>query len=309
MKPALKWMLPAALAAVLAVLGGVWLRGRNVRAVFSQADAAEAFALAARLVKDCTPRHAGTPGARRAAEWIRQRAVEAGVSARLDEFRAKAPGGECGFANVYAEIPASSGSAAPWIVFISHFDTYPNAGLGFEGANDGASTTGLLLALAKALSRAAPRRHNVALVWTDGEESRGAYGPDDGLQGAIRAADEFRRLGRTVAAAVNLDMLGDRDLHIDLPANTTSALNEVVLKAARRLGLISFVSHGTLEMTDDYSAFLAHGWPATDIIDFSYGPDNRWWHTPEDTMDKISVESLLVAGRIAVETFNILDAQ
>ena len=278
-------------------------------ATFTAADATNAYASAGRLVNGFTPRHAGTPGALRAAEWIRRCAAEAGLSARLDEFRAKAPGGEWSFANVIAEIPSKGAAAAPWIVFISHFDTYPNAGPGFEGANDGASTTGLLLELARALRRSAPHRHNVAFVWTDGEEARYAYGPDDGFQGSKRAAAEFRRLGRTVAAVLNLDMLGDRDLHIELPANATPALNETVLKAARRMGLASFVSIGALAVFDDYSAFLSNGWPATDLIDFSYGPKNRWWHVPDDTMDKTSADSLLVAGRIAAETFNLLDAR
>ncbi len=276
---------------------------------FTAADATNAYASAAGLVKGFTPRHAGTPGALRAAEWICARAAEAGLSARLDEFRAMAPGGEWRFANVIAEIPSPGGVAAPWIVFISHFDTYPNAGQGFEGANDGASTTGLLLELAKSLARSTPHRHNIALLWTDGEEARYAYGPDDGFQGSKRAAAEFKRLGRSVAAVLNLDMLGDRDLHIELPANATPALNETVLKAARRMGLASYISIGGLAVFDDYSAFLSNGWPATDLIDFSFGPKNRWWHVPDDTMDKISADSLLVAGRIAAETFNLLDAR
>jgi len=275
--------------------------------LFTPSDATNALLLATALVKLHTPRHAGTAGARKAAEWILASAQNLGVNAKLDSFRAKAPGGELDFANVIGEIRGIEGASAPWIVFISHFDTYPNAGPGFEGANDGASTTGLLLALAKAVNRAGIPRCNVSFVWTDGEEARYSYGPDDGFQGAKRAVSEFKRLGRNIRAAVNLDMLGDSDLHIELPANATSALNEMVLRAADREGLSSFVSVGQYAVTDDYSAFLSEGWPSTDLIDFSFGPQNHWWHVPDDTLDKISVNSLWVSGRIAAAVFNILD--
>ena len=274
---------------------------------FTAADATNAYSLAEGLVKSHTPRHAGTPGARGAAEWIRRQAAAAGLSADVDEFRASAPGGEWKFANVIVEIPGLEGPRAPWIVFISHFDTYSNAGPGFEGANDGASTTGLLLALARAVRRARLPNRNVAFVFTDGEEARFAYGPDDGFQGSKRAAAEFKRMGRDVLAAVNMDMLGDRDLKIELPVNATPVLNEMVLEAARREGLSSRVSVSRMVISDDFSAFLGAGWPATDMIDFSFGPENRWWHVPEDKLDKISVDSLCISGRIAAALFNMLD--
>ena len=276
---------------------------------FTPADATNAYLLATALVKLHTPRHAGTPGARNAAEWILASAKSLGVDAKIDSFRAKAPGGELDFANVVGEMRGADGPAAPWIVFISHFDTYPNAGPGFEGANDGASTTGLLLALAKSFHRAGTPRYNVSFIWTDGEEAKYSYGKDDGFQGAKHAASEFKRLGRRVCAAINLDMLGDRDLHIELPANASPELNAIVLKAASREGLASYVSVGQYAVTDDYSAFLSEGWPATDIIDFSFGSQNRWWHVPSDTLDKISVDSLFVSGRIAAALFNILNAR
>ncbi len=276
---------------------------------FTAADATNAYDYAAALVKSYTPRHAGTPGAIAAAEWICSRAKRCGLSAKIDRFRAPSPDGEWEFANVMGEMRGMDGSSAPWIVFISHFDTYRNAGAGFEGANDSASTTGLLLALASSIYRSRTPRRNVAFIWTDGEEAKYAYGPQDGFQGAKRAVSEFKRLGRTVCATVNLDMLGDKDLHIELPANATPALNEMVLKAAAGAGLESYVSIGRYAVADDYSAFMDAGWPSTDLIDFSFGPDNRWWHVPDDTMDKISVESLFVSGRIAVALFNMLDVR
>jgi len=271
-------------------------------------DAQKAYSFAAGLVRSHTPRHAGTRAARRAAEWIRERAASLGLDAKIDSFSAAAPDGSREFANVVAEIHGTGGASAQWIVFISHFDTYVRAGAGFEGANDGASTTGLLLALAESIHRAGRPRLNIAFIWTDGEEARHSYSENDGFQGSKRAAAEFRRLGRVVKAAVNLDMLGDRDLHIELPANATPSLNALVVRAARDAGLSSIVSCSDKCISDDFSAFLAAGWPATDLIDFSYGPRNRWWHTPDDTLDKISVESLFKAGCLSAALFNLLSS-
>lgn len=276
---------------------------------FSASDATNAHTYAAALVKGHTPRHAGTIGARLAAEWIRESAASLGLDAKVDVFRAQSLDSVFDFANVIAEIRGSDGRDAKWIVFMSHFDTYRNAGPRFEGANDGASTTGLLLALAASIRRAGAPRRNVALLWTDGEEARYSYSPNDGFQGSKRAVAEFRRLGRDVLAAVNLDMLGDRDLRIELPANGTPSLNALVLKAARRAGLRDLVSPSRYEISDDFSAFLSAGWPATDLIDFSFGPGNRWWHLPDDTLDKISVDSLFKAGRVAAALFNLLDGR
>jgi hypothetical protein len=41
--------------------------------------------------------------------------------------------------------------------------------------------------------------------------------------------------------------------------------------------------------------------PAIDLIDFKFGSApglNDYWHTTEDTMDKLSPESLEIIGRI-----------
>ena len=274
---------------------------------FTAADARLAHATAAGLVENCTPRDAGTPEGLKAARWIRAAAAEEGVDARLDPFRAMTPDGERDFANVVAEIP-SARTNAPWVVFISHFDTAPAVKRPFEGANDGASTTGLMVALAAAVRRAGAVGVNVAFEWTDAEECRVRYGPDDGFQGARHAAARFRAQGRRVKAAIGLDMLGDRDLHVTVPPNGDAALKEAVFRAAKAAGLAPLVSAGRYGVLDDFVAFHEAGFPAVDLIDFEYGSapgKNDYWHTPADTMDKVSAESLEKAGRLAAA---ILDA-
>ena len=167
---------------------------------FTESDAHVALAAASNLVERCTPRDAGTMRGRLAANWILDRVSRTGADAFLDKFRAPTPDGERTFANVTVEFPGTKTNAA-WIVVMSHFDTMPNIGDGFQGANDGASTSGLLLALANALRRAGRQPESIALVWTDGEECRKAYGPDDGFQGSRRLAETFRTRQRQVKAS------------------------------------------------------------------------------------------------------------
>lgn len=275
---------------------------------FAAADAQAAFGTAADLVKACTPRNAGTPEGLRAAAWIRDRAVAAGLPAKLDAFTAAVNDGEASFANVVAELPGSD-PAAPWIVLMSHFDTAPNAGKGFAGANDGASTSGLLLALGQSVRRAAPGRLNVLLAWTDAEECRVKYGPRDGFQGSRRLLRSLRERGRTVRAAICLDMLGDRDLNVIIPANSDSRLVRLALQAAQATGFERIRYRDDIVVKDDHSAFHDAGLPALDLIDFEFGSApglNDYWHTPQDTLDKISSASLLASGRLVAELLRLL---
>ena len=276
---------------------------------FSKADAHVALAAASNLVERCTPRDAGTLRGRLAAEWILDRVSRTGADATLDKFRAPTPDGERTFANVTVEFPGTKTNAA-WIVVMSHFDTMPNIGEGFQGANDGASTSGLLIALASAIRRAGRPAENIALVWTDGEECRKSYGPNDGFQGSRRLADSYRARNRVVKAAICLDMLGDKNLNITLPANTTPILKDIALAAAKRIGAEKkIVYKDDIVVKDDHSAFLDLGYPSIDLIDFDFGSApglNDWWHTPNDTLDKISAESLLLSGRLTAEILNAL---
>ncbi len=278
--------------------------------VYRKSDAEKAYATAAAFVKACTPRDAGTKDGLKAAEWICNRLNENGIRAKLDNFKASTPDGACHFANVMVEIGASKPNA-PWVVLLSHFDTPPGIGRGFEGANDGASTTGLLITLADVLGKATKRDYNFALIWTDAEECRYSYAYNDGLQGSKHAAKKFRDMKYPVKAVVCLDMLGDRDLQIMIPGTGSLWLRELAVRAAEKAGVAHKVQRrDSLNVLDDHSAFLEQGFSAIDLIDFEFGSakgKNDYWHTPKDTMDKISSESLFIAGRLAVSIINELE--
>ena len=97
-----------------------------------------------------------------------------------------------------------------------------------------------------------------------------------------------------------LDMIGDKDLHIELAGNSTPAIADVVMAEAEAAGYAGKFSRGEIDMLDDHYPFLQAKIPAVDLIDFSYGPNNCYWHTGADTMDKISAESIKTAADVAL---------
>ena len=250
---------------------------------------------------DLGPRAFRTEGARRSAEWIRTQAEQIpGFAGAGGKVRIPAPvRGEC---NV--EI-AFSGRSDDFIVVGAHHDTkwlfsVPD----FAGANDGASGVGALLAMASATAEYARKRPlpcGIRFVFFDGEEALYEYTETDGLVGSRAYVDMLRREGDSgrCRAMVLLDMIGDKDLHIDLAGNSTRALADIAMSEAEAAGHADKFSRGEIAILDDHYPFLLANIPAVDLIDFKFGPDNCYWHTGADTMDKISAESIGTAADVA----------
>jgi len=258
-------------------------------------------------------RDSGTPGAKNAAKWIQDYIHTWRINAIIDSFTDDTPNGPLEFHNVLAEIPADN-PAAPWIVLVSHYDT--KSGIeNFLGANDGASSTALLLHLVRNFSLNPknqkiycffryPHQHlpfNFLFAFLDGEECQIAYGPNDGLHGSKRLARQLKDEGRNVRAVIVLDMIGDADLHIKIPANCTPDLRARALEAANKVGTRDYFSLGRGAVIDDHVPFFELGFPALNFIDFDYGPNNSYWHTAEDTPDKLSANSFLVVARTLLQ--------
>ena len=273
--------------------------------VFSQADANLAFKTATGLVENHTPRDSGTTRSMLAANYLLDAASAAGADVRRDMFVAKTPKGERRFTNLVASFKRNPD--APWVVLVSHYDT--KTGVDCPGANDGASTSGLLVALAGVLYNHRTQNDNVMLIWTDGEECMNAYVEDDGLWGSRHAAKSLKESGVKVKAVICLDMLGDKDLHVSIPKNSSPALSKIALVAAKKAGVADKVSRVDLLVKDDHVPFLEAGFKSIDLIDFEYGSApglNDYWHTAKDTLDKISEESLFTAGKLVAGMLDIL---
>lgn len=273
---------------------------------FTESDAAFALECASNLVERFTPRDAGTVRGRLASNWLLDTVSAQGADVRRDRFAVDTPFGRREMVNLYCAFETNPSDE--WIVLISHYDTKP--GIACPGANDGASTTGLLIALARAVVERGLPRGNLMLVWTDGEECMKSYSANDGFWGSKRAAAEMKRRGFKVRSAVCLDMLGDKDLKIMVPGNADKSLSKIVCHAARKAQLGDcFAGIVREEVKDDHVAFAAAGWRAVDLIDFEYGSApglNDYWHTSADTVDKLSVDSLHKSGRLVAELLDII---
>jgi len=264
-------------------------------------DGQRAYAEVEALVQ-ISPRDAGTPNGQRAAEHIFQRLKDYGIAAEIDTFTDQTPEGPKTMHNVIGRIPGRTGQ---WIIVGSHFDTMPGIE-NFQGANDGGSSTGVLLELARMLARHKPDV-GIMFAFFDGEEGVAGYVQGDGLHGSRHMAAQLVQTGidQNVKAMILLDMVGDADLHINIPANSTAWLIKEVLEAAHETGHRENVSVSRNSIiTDDHVPFLQIGIPAIDLIDFKYGTRpglNDLWHTPEDTLENIRAESLEISGQITLQ--------
>jgi glutaminyl-peptide cyclotransferase len=234
-----------------------------------------------------------------------------------DVFTADTPIGKFPVHNIIAKFPGTKDGI---IVIASHYDTnYPLRDTSYVGANDGASSSALLLELANQL-RGKPRDgYSVWLVWDDAEEAMKPDGSgglpnempfmDDSLYGITHLADKWQGDGtlKKIKAFLLADMIGDADLNIDRDSNSTPWLENVVYEAAKRLGYQSHFFGRDNQVSDDHIPFVKRGVPSADLIDFMYGYNNVFWHTPQDTVDKLSPKSLQIVGSVVLETIRIVD--
>ncbi len=248
------------------------------------------------------PRDSGTPGAEKAAAYLEGKLKGLGLRTVVDTFEDVTPAGTQTFRNVMGRL---TGTQPETIILLSHYDTKSGISSNFVGANDSGSSTGLLLELARVL-RERQGGPTLEFLFTDGEECRVAYGPIDGLHGSRRRARQLKESGEAayVRAVIVLDMIGDRDLRVSVPRNCEPKLGVAVFTAAEALNLRQHFALADGAILDDHVPFWAAGMPAVNLIDFSYGTggrDNSYWHTPQDTIDKLSAESLEIVGRVVVQ--------
>ena len=264
---------------------------------------AEMMELVGRIA-EISPRDAGTEGAAKASRFLAREIQSYGVEAKADSWVENTAFGHKAFSNVYADFP---GATKNTVVFGSHYDS--KAGIdGFVGANDGGSSTAILLRLIRHFAETKPQlRSSVRFAFFDGEECFGrTYSEDDGLHGSERMAKHFarKRLDMPLVAVVNLDMVGDKNLHIQIPRNVTPWLAAIVmLEATSGRTDIPHASLADSSILDDHWPFARRGFSAVNLIDFEYGSapgKNDYWHTAEDTPDKLSPDSLFKTANLAL---------
>jgi glutaminyl-peptide cyclotransferase len=255
------------------------------------------------------PRPLGSANHKKVEDYIKARLK--GDDVEDDIFTADTPVGKFPVHNIVAKYPGAKDGI---IVVASHYDTnYPLRDTAYVGANDGGSSSALLLELANQLRGKTLDGYSVWLVWDDAEE---AMKPDtevdfmsDSLYGISHLAEKWEADGtlKKIKAFLLADMIGDADLNIDRDENSTPWLEAVVLEAAKREGYQSHFFERDNKVSDDHLPFMKRGVACADLIDFMYGYNNVFWHTPQDTVDKLSPQSIAIVGGVILETIHIVD--
>ncbi len=251
------------------------------------------------------PRPSGSAALRKLQAYILARLKPLGCEVIQDDFTGQTPAGPVPMKNIVAKFNGTSGRA---VAITGHYDTKSMPGGYFVGANDGGASAGFLLELARALA-GRKLRHDVYVVWFDGEEAVGQWSSRDGVYGSRHLARRWAADGTNarLIALINVDMIGDKNLNIAKDMNSSPGLVNLIWKAARDLGYAREFTDDSIAIEDDHVPFREAGVNAADLIDFDYGPANAWWHTDQDTVDKLSARSLGVVGSVVLEVLRRLE--
>lgn len=229
----------------------------------------------------------GSNGHQQTVEYIQKELKAAGWKVELQETTYQG--------HPVQNITAKRGNSTSPILLAAHYDTRmfadqdPDESLHTQpvpGANDGASGVAVLLEMARVMPA---EQKNVWLVFFDTED-QGHIKGWDWILGSKAYAEA---LTVTPKAVVVIDMIGDADLNIYREQSSTKTLTDQIWQAASDLGYAdNFINEEKFNMLDDHTPFLDKGIPAVDIIDFDY----PYWHTTQDTTDKVSATSLATVG-------------
>jgi Iap family predicted aminopeptidase len=230
----------------------------------------------------------GSEGHAKIQKWMRDELVEAGWQVEVQASEASG--------HRIENIIAKRKDEHPRIIIGAHYDSRmfadndPDPSLrttAVAGANDGASGVAVLLELARTLP---PDSADVWLVFFDAEDN----GNIEGWDWILGSREFVQNNPFRPRAVVIVDMIGDADLNIYKEINSNPALTNEIWETAKSLGYENkFIPEFKHSMIDDHKPFLEAGIPAIDIIDFDY----PYWHTTQDTPDKVSAESLEIVGR------------
>ena len=244
------------------------------------------------------PRPPGSDALEKCRRYLVQQLAGFDYQVEDDAFETETPYGRKKMHNLIAR-PKKAQQAA--IALATHYDTKYMEGISFVGANDAGSSTGLLLELARVLSKRSDGL-DYWFLFLDGEEAFVEWSSFDSTYGSRHLAERWKRDGTQskVRSLILLDMIGDKDLDLLKDSHSTVWLRDLVWATAREIGLGSILSTTEFAVGDDHVPFLDIGIPSVDIIDLNYGPGNSYHHTKEDTLDKISAESMEKVGKLVL---------
>jgi Zn-dependent M28 family amino/carboxypeptidase len=177
----------------------------------------------------------------------------------------------------------------------------------FVGASDGASSAAFLIEMAQALAHR-KNRFTYWIVLFDGEEALDSWSASDGLYGSRHFVQALTaEQVKQIRAMINVDMIGDRNLHIHRDTHSDPQLSNLIFREGQELGYGRFFLETPHPVEDDHLPFVRAGIPAVDLISLGYGPLNLYWHTPLGTVGKCSATSLGIVGRVLLGALDDLE--
>ncbi len=208
--------------------------------------------------------------------------------------------------NILVKIPGDK----PGIIMLgTHYDTLLRKDITFVGADDSGSSTGVMLELARLLCP----QHGKYAVWIaffDGEEAMKQWSDTDSRYGSRQMAAKLAASGdiTKIKAFLLADLVGSKPLHF-MRDPSTPTLTTLVWSIADKLGYAENFVEQTAGMEDDHNSFAKRNVPVVDLIDLDRGGDVGFWHTADDTLDKISAKSLAITGHVLLESIKQLQKQ
>lgn len=266
-------------------------------------DGKRAYGLVAKQV-GFGPHPAGSPAIAKVQDFLQSELKSYGCTVDTDNFTADTPVGRLSMKNILVKIPGEK----PGIILLgTHYDTLltvPN----FVGADDGGSSTGLMLELARLLCP----QHGKYAVWIaffDGEEAMQHWSDTDSRYGSRQMAAKLAMSGdlKKVKAFLLADIVGGRKAQFLRETSSTPDLINLFWNTAHKLGYNAFFRDSTTSAEDDHDSFLTRGVPSLDVIgDFV---NNGYWHTAQDNMDVISAKTLAAVGHVFLESIKELQSR
>jgi glutaminyl-peptide cyclotransferase len=250
---------------------------------------------------DFGPRPPDTQQLAKTRAYITSELKSYGVSVSLDEFTASTPQGEKKMANIVAEIP---GETKTLILITSHYDTKFYKDMNFVGANDPAASVGTLMEIGRVLgNRKEKPKVTYRLVFFDGEEAFcegwsqcGDEQDPDNTYGSRHYVSQLRLRNEleNTQAMILLDMMGYKNLELGRDTTSTRWLQDIIWQTGRELGYGKvFLDREEGVGGDDHEPFLRAGVDSVDVIQLTSYPH---WHRADDTIDKVSAQSMKIVG-------------
>ena len=247
------------------------------------------------------PRPPGSAAIAKLQDYLEVELKSYGCAVETDSFSADTPDGRVPMKNILVKIP---GERQGIILLGTHYDTKKMDN--FVGADDAGSSTGVLLELARLLCKQPPGRYAVWIAFFDAEEAFNKEWRDpDNTYGSRQMAARMAASGDLpkVKAFILADLVGGRTPHFKREAGSTQWLADLVWATAGKLGYANvFVSDKVEAISDDHFSFTKRNVPSVDIIDLDAANDVPYWHTTQDTMDKISPKTLAIVGHTILES-------